>query len=420
MSITLAHPAPASFVQQVGRALYEADLLHEFATTIVYHPDRLQKLTQLATVFHIDLARQLSRRSITEFPIELVKDYPWCELTRLIVGRIDRDQRTVDRVFHWALHAYDRWVADHALTHVKAVYGYETACRATFRSAKQKGIACIYDVPSPEHDFVENLLYEEQQQYPELHTSYRQYCRDRQAQRTQHRREEWQLADVVIANSAFTRSTYAAAGLDVSNVKVVPLGAPPVNPDALKQQSSPHDAVQFLWAGTFSVRKGAHYLLQAWRQIKPRSSATLRIFGSIALPQILLQAIPEGIEFAGSVPHVELPKQYQRADALVFPTLCDGFGMVVTEAFAQGLPVITTDRAGASDLVKHGVNGLIVPAGDAQALAEALEWCITHRVELQAMRQAALETAASWQWSDYRRLLIESVTDGLTRAGAMP
>jgi glycosyltransferase involved in cell wall biosynthesis len=89
----------------------------------------------------------------------------------------------------------------------------------------------------------------------------------------------------------------------------------------------------------------------------------------------------------------------------------------VTEAFAQGLPVITTNRAGAADLVKHGVNGLIIPAGDVNALAEALDWCITHRLELKNMRQAALETAASWQWSDYRLALIENLRDGLIAAG---
>jgi glycosyltransferase involved in cell wall biosynthesis len=91
--------------------------------------------------------------------------------------------------------------------------------------------------------------------------------------------------------------------------------------------------------------------------------------------------------------------------------------MVVTEAFAQGLPVITTDRAGAADLVRHGVNGLIIPAGDRSALLEALDWCITHRKELKAMRQAALDTAASWQWSDYRKALVNNLLDGLKVAG---
>ena len=123
------------------------------------------------------------------------------------------------------------------------------------------------------------------------------------------------------------------------------------------------------------------------------------------------------IRVFSSVPRAELFERYRQADVLVFPTLCDGFGLVVTEAFAHGLPVITTTRAGAADLVRHGENGLIIPPGDAGALTEALEWCLTHRIELKAMRRAALETATRWQWCDFRQALARNVIGGLRQAG---
>jgi len=94
---------------------------------------------------------------------------------------------------------------------------------------------------------------------------------------------------------------------------------------------------------------------------------------------------------------------------LVFPRLCDGFGMVVTEAFSHGLPVITTDRAGAADLVEHGINGFIVPCGDVDALKDILDWCVCHPNEVKVMREAALQTATRWQWDDYRRSLAKHV-----------
>ena len=105
-----------------------------------------------------------------------------------------------------------------------------------------------------------------------------------------------------------------------------------------------------------------------------------------------------------------------KEDALIFPTLSDGFGMVVTEAFARGLPVITTDRAGASDLVRTRENGLIIRAGDTEAILAALRWCLDDRAKLAAMSLAALETARSWQWSDYRCALIEATTAGISGA----
>lgn len=417
-SVTLAHLMPAPFVQQVGKALFEADMLSQFVTTLVDRPSAkyLKRLCNLASIFKFDLKKQLSRRALTEIPDSLVTDYPLQEIIRLLVAKFDKDQRLTDIIFHWENTGFDRWVAQYALSDCQAVYAYEYNCLATFEAAKRKNIACIYDIPSPEHDYVENLLCNEQKMYPELDTPYRKYCHARQQVRTQRRRQEWQLADVIITNSEFTKASYAAAGLDVSKVRVVPLGSPPVWTQGLFQKSE-EKIVRFLWAGTFSIRKGAHYLLQAWKQLKAFSDKRLDVFGAMGLPAELLQNLPDSIYISGTVPHCELYQHYRRADVLVFPTLCDGFGMVVTEAFAQGLPVITTNRAGAADLVKHGVNGLIIPSGDANALAAALEWCLTHPKELAEMRQAAIETAASWQWSDYRQALIKNIHDGLLKAG---
>jgi glycosyltransferase involved in cell wall biosynthesis len=415
-SITLAHLMPAPFVQQVGRALFEAGILSQFATTLTNRSDASwqKACIAVAKLVKFDLAQQLTRRSITELPLSVVQDFPLPEVLRLLVGKLDRDQRLTDMVFHWGRTAFDQWVARTMLEQCSAIYSYEYTCLESFQAAKQRGIARIYEVPSPDHDFVENLLHDELQRYPELTTPYRNYVHTKQAKRTHYRRQEWQLADVVIVNSQFTKRSYAAAGLDVSKVHVIPLGAPPVQAEI--PECKTQDGFRFLWAGTFSIRKGAHYLLQAWKQIQP-SHARLDVYGAMGLPSILLQDLPDSTYLLSTVSQSELFKLYQQADVLVFPTLCDGFGMVITEAFAQGLPVITTDRAGASDLVRHGENGLIVPAGNAEALAEAMNWCLTHPQELQSMREAARETAAYWQWSDFRKALVTNLMDGLQAAG---
>ena len=157
-------------------------------------------------------------------------------------------------------------------------------------------------------------------------------------------------------------------------------------------------------AGNFTVQKGAHYVLDAWRSAGLGRNVQLRVFGRVLMPDRILQPMPAGVEFLGSVPRSELLEHFGRADALIFPSLCDGFGMVATEAWSRGLPVITTDRAGVADLLKPGLNGLLIRPADSASIAEAVTWCLTHRSELRAMREAALATAAAWQWSDYRRL----------------
>jgi glycosyltransferase involved in cell wall biosynthesis len=91
--------------------------------------------------------------------------------------------------------------------------------------------------------------------------------------------------------------------------------------------------------------------------------------------------------------------------------LCDGFGLVVSEALAHGLPVITTDQVGAADLLEEGVSGFVLPAGDVDALAARLEWCVTHPAELRAMRAAALQAARARTWEVYRHELRAAVCE---------
>jgi glycosyltransferase involved in cell wall biosynthesis len=222
-----------------------------------------------------------------------------------------------------------------------------------------------------------------------------------------------------VANSNFTRSTYAAAGLDVGKVRVVPLGAPPpLEPEAAEAGGSdPEGPLRLVWAGKFGILKGAHYLIEAWRMGNLSAHARLDIYGMKALPSALIDPAPEGIHFHGIVSRPVLHARFAEADALVFPTLSDGFGMVATEAWAHGLPVIMTQNAGASDLLRPGENGLLAPPGDAGALAQAILWCVANRDRLKGMRRHAVATAARNPWSKYRRALVEAVRPALGEAG---
>jgi glycosyltransferase involved in cell wall biosynthesis len=285
------------------------------------------------------------------------------------------------------------------------VYGYENSSLATFRRARDLGLRVVYDIPAPELRYSQALIDAELEKFPELRTPYDRYTARRKEPRIARRRAEWDLADLILVNSHFTRSTYARAGLDCSKALVATLGAPPpVSRDQALAGPPLERPLSLIMAGNFTVQKGAHYVLDAWRSAGLGRNAQLRVFGRVLMPDRILQPMPAGVEFLGSVPQSELFEHFGRADALIFPSLCDGFGMVATEAWSRGLPVITTDRAGVADLLKPGLNGLLIRPADSASIAEAVTWCLTHRSELRAMREAALATAAAWQWSDYRRL----------------
>lgn len=415
MSILISHSSVAPFVQQAARAIHEAGLLDRFVTTVRYDPSSSSQraLCRLARLARFDLEGQLKRRTVTEIPADRVESHPWGEMIRLLSGRLDRSGRLTDAVWSWAEPSFDRLVSRRVRSGHTAVYGFEYCSLATFERARELGVAAIYDVPAPEPRFVQSILEAEVAQFPELLTPYHRYTNAREERRIGRRRAEWGAATGVIAASGFTRRSFEQAGLPVDRVRVVPYGAPPPASfhDALAGGSRDSGPIRFLWAGTFGVRKGAHYLIEAWRKGGFGSRARLRVFGSVALPDRILRPLPDGIEFGGAISREALMAEYRAADALLFPTLCDGFGMVATEAWSQGTPVITTDRAGAADLLRPGRNGVLVKAADAGAIAEAIENCLVRRREWRAMREAAYATAANWQWSDYRRTLVETLVE---------
>jgi starch synthase len=96
-----------------------------------------------------------------------------------------------------------------------------------------------------------------------------------------------------------------------------------------------------------------------------------------------------------------LLREMSEADVFVFPSLFEGFALVILEAMAAGLPVITTPNTAGPDLIEDGKEGLIVPAGDVEALRTAMESLLNNPERARAMGRAAHEKAKEYTWERY-------------------
>ena len=413
--IRLFHPSVAPHVQQAALALHEAGQLDQLMTGIINDPnDKVQHLIiQMGRLLGQDWSREFSRRSVTCIPRDKITTQPWGELLRAGFSRLDRDQRLSDLLWEQTEGHFDRHIAHSLHQDLTGVYGWEYSSRHTFKQAKALGLKVAYEMPAPEPVFVHELLESERAKFPELDSPYARHVARREQMWIDRRHQEWDCADVVIAASDFTRKSYAKAGWDTDNVQVVHLGAPdPVDVTVAQSGGNkPELPLRLIWAGTFNVRKGAHYVLDAWREYHLGQLARLDVYGSNALPPRLTETLPDGVHLHGSIPRRDLWQHFQQADALLFPTLCDGYGMVVTEAWSQGLPVITTDRAGVAERLKANQTGKIIEAASATAIAEAVEWCHQQREALIAMRLPSRNAAAEWTWSHYRSALRAALKD---------
>jgi glycosyltransferase involved in cell wall biosynthesis len=139
--------------------------------------------------------------------------------------------------------------------------------------------------------------------------------------------------------------------------------------------------VTFVYVGRLWWGKGVNYLLDAFAELQQRlqgSEVSLLLLGDGAdegkLREQCRRKSIRNVVFAGFKQKPELPRYYTAADVFVFPTLGDPYGLVVDEAMACALPIVSTSEAGEiRDRVEEGVNGYIVPAKDSQALADKME-----------------------------------------------
>lgn len=404
--VVVAHAGAPLSAQHSALALLEEGLLRAFCTSFRYDKaSRLGRTLRAALSFvYSNPDRELSRRTLTQVPSEYVITHPAPEIIRMAARKI-AGEITGDLAWDIAEMCFSRWVARH-LNGTAAAYAYEyTACNI-FKQEKQMGGLCFYDLAAAHHRTADKIRAAECEMFPKALIPQERYLRSLWGRRKERKDEELHLADRVIAHSTFTKSTLLATGIPEDAITVVPYGAPPI---FSREQQAKRSRFIFLSVGTHSLLKGSHYLLDAWRRLSPSGEVELHLYGTMLLPPELTRRLPGKVIIHGSVPHWELTQVYRGARVLVFPSLCDGFGLVITEAMSQGLPVITTWNTGGPDIIEHGRSGILIPIRDAHALAEAMQWCLDHPRELAAMSREAADAADRWQWSDYRRALGRAV-----------
>ncbi len=160
--------------------------------------------------------------------------------------------------------------------------------------------------------------------------------------------------------------------------------------------------LEILFVGRPEERKGLPVLLTAFNALVEHVPCRLTVIGAEREDVLRYVADPELLRFMnirGRVSREELWAELHRADLLCAPSLSgESFGMVLTEAFAAGTPVIASAIAGYSDVVSDGVDGLLVPPGDPQRLAEELQRVHFEPERLQEMGEAARRSAQRYAW----------------------
>jgi glycosyltransferase involved in cell wall biosynthesis len=411
--VLIAHPG-RQHSHQTALAFQEAGLLDKYLTPFWY--DARERpylyLDRVPRPLRQPLLAQLRKRSFEPLRSENVGTYSLARALPLVLARLDRRRLAGAMRLHRLGRAFDRWVAEKIERQsVDAFVGYEGAALECFRVCRRRGIPSVLDLAGVHWAEQDRVLDEERRRdaWPDETTP----ALEREIRTIKD--EELALADLVLTPSQLARASLLAAGLPAGKVAEVPYG---VDLEAFQPKPAyPRDGpFTVLYVGAIRPAKGLRYLLEAFVPLAGRQAQLLLIGGMAGAERILA-------DYAGSYRHLPflthdvLVRHYQQADVFVFPSLLDSFGLVVLEAMACGTPVILSDRTGARDVVRDGVDGFIVPSRDAAALGDRIRLLLERRQLTEELGHNARRQALKYPWQVYRDR-VRKLVGGLIRPGS--
>jgi phosphatidylinositol alpha-mannosyltransferase len=177
------------------------------------------------------------------------------------------------------------------------------------------------------------------------------------------------------------------------------------------------DRLRIVFVGQAVERKGLPLLLRAFEALREHIPTELTVIGPSAEQLAPLLLDDRGVRVLGKVDDARKVAELQAADVLCAPSLGgESFGMVLTEAFAAGTPVVASDIAGYRDVVRDGIDGILVAPGDAQALAETLRDLWEDPDRRRALSLAAAADVQRFAWPRVAAEVLEAYDDAIAVA----
>jgi glycosyltransferase involved in cell wall biosynthesis len=228
----------------------------------------------------------------------------------------------------------------------------------------------------------------------------------------QYQLEEYDLASLILVYSECARDTFLAAGIAPEKLFYIPLAT-----DIERfTPGEPPGIFRAVYVGAMIKRKGVHLLLEAWHRLK-LEDAELVLVGAVhdEIKPYLERFSGPNVRVAGFAPKPE--DYYRTATVHVFPSTCEGSAKVTYDAAACGLAQITTRESG--DVVVDGVNGLVVPVNNLDALASAIER-LYRNPDLAAKfgKAARQRVVENFTWDHFRTRLLEAYALAHSRRAA--
>ncbi len=391
----------------VPAAFARAGMLHTFFTDFYAARAQLIKVaSQLPILSSAGSIIRAIQRVSPELATARIVHFPWFAAGYAVCKSLSRHWGNMADAYVWGGRTFASAVARHCPRGADAAYGFSSAVLEWFEALQDENTVCIVDQGTAPMEYENALVKEQEDAYPE-------WCVRRRvsgdwSRYVERQAREWELADIVVCPSSFCRKALIDAGVREERIRIVPHGFSPafITTDRLREK---RPSLSVLFVGNDAIRKGITDLVLALEKLKSLSLRAVYAGNQSGLSGYGLKRVAAVMELLGPVPRHQMPSVYHQADVFVLPTVSDTFPSVVLEAMASGLPVVTTPNCGASDVIRDGIDGFIVPVRAPEAIAEKLELLAKDRELLQYMSHNARQRACDFTLDRYSERLVTLV-----------
>jgi starch synthase len=380
---------------------------------------------------HVDMARELHELGHLEkiftclpwfkvdkesreknIPKELFKSNMNMQLVRRVYKKLPYYNRKTDSYLGvLETKYYSNWIAGN-LTECDTFIGISGTGLQAGRLAKSRGAGYIMDRGSSQIRFQNEILKQEYLKWKLPFVADNPWL-------IENEEAEAQEANLITVPSNFVRDSFISTGTNPEKLRVVPYG---VNLSEFYSNDTPQeDCFRILFVGSFCIRKGAPYLLEAFRMFK-HPSKELLIVGSVhpELKSIISKYADLNIKFIGTVARSEVKNFMSSAHVMVLPSLEEGLALVQAQALACGCPVIATPNTGSQNLFSNGVEGLIVEARNVIQLVDAFTILAdTPDLRREMSTNAILKVQTMGGWKTYGKKILDVAKEANNIASGM-
>jgi len=336
-----------------------------------------------------------------EIPASLIHSLRWHPVR--LISFFDRPY------YYGAKKKYLDWIASRHLTtgRYDLFHSWSGDCLRSLRVAKQRYIPSIVEIPTWHRDGGKAKILRQ-----ESTSNARGFQKWKAGLLLERNRfvEEYKLADLLLVLSETAANTFRARGFPEEKLFYLPRG---VDVERFKPGQRPA-RFRAVFSGALIKRKGIHHVLEAWHRLN-LPDAELWLVGSVhdeAKPY-LKQFWRDNIRIVG---FVRDPENYlSQSTVHIFPSQWEGSAKVTYEAAACALPQITTREAG--DVVRDGVEGIIVRPRDVDAITAALDHLYRHPEVVERMGSAARRRVVeNFTWDHFRTRLLDAYEIAMRKA----